>query len=79
MLLKGIKTTDNDSKKALSIEKCIILAATLDFSNLYKRRLYENVLFFPRFLDEKNNMMKMYNCVRMNVTSSHFSYVKENF
>lgn len=46
MLLKEIKITDKDSKK-LFIDKCISLVAKLDFSNIYKRRLYENIpLFF---------------------------------
>lgn len=46
MLLKEIKITDKYSKK-LFIEKCISLVAKLDFSNIYKRRLYENIpLFF---------------------------------
>lgn len=62
VLLKGIKTTDNDSKKVLFIEKCIILAAMLDFSNLYKRRLYENVLFFstlPRWKKQRDENVQL--------------------
>lgn len=43
VLLKEIKTTANDSKQGLFIEKHIILVAKLHFSIIYKRRLYENI------------------------------------